>query len=376
MLEMLLATATPSETSSIETKALFRTASLIQDSTYASAVGGFLEVKTEEYAHFSGQVRMSTSQTIPYITGEGEYFHGDLSSSTGTSYSLVSLANIIYSRKNIQLNVGRIELDTPFADIDDYRMTTNTFEGFSSEFTPTEDTVLRLFGATRMSGYDSPAVETFTRLSDEVAGFVALSGDIKLGENHLISIWDYYVEDMTNIAYATYNFEKSFSTGASILATAEIASMQELSASSVGGTVGGFASEASHKGFTLGFAYEYLFANDDQYIASGFGGGPYLTTMDNMTFSGVSEMAPGHNIQAALFKAGMEGESYGVEYAVAYYNADESSVAIMEQNIAFYWSLQKDWNLEATLVRQNDLSGDESVNMHYAFVRLDYSFNN
>ena len=362
---------------SIKPSLVIQTAAIVENSKSAVAAGGRLGIESNKVYGVSVQVDMFTSQKIPYIYPYTATLHVAFFCSRNDSFSYLGLASINYSSEAISGKIGLIELETPFADIDDYRMLVNTFQGFTSTYTVTEGLSLSVFGANAWAGFDSgDSINTYKELSTNSLGFAASGLSWELGEDHAMTVWYYYVDKMAHLGYFDYGYSQTFGTGATLGIKIEAAAMSELSNSNVSGKVAGVELSAGHKGFSLTAMYEYALVSAGKNISNGFGGGPYLTSMDETTIATISEAQQGSDISAVTVGIGYEViDSLAFSYAFAYQDAIEVTANVIEHNLGVSYEASENLGFQMMYTNYSELSStvvDTSFNR--LFARIDYTY--
>ncbi len=71
------------------------------------------------------------------------------------SFAYVAEASIDYRSDLLQAKIGRIKVETPYADSDDIRMAANTFEGVWTNVNYTSSLTTQVMLLNKWAGYDS-----------------------------------------------------------------------------------------------------------------------------------------------------------------------------------------------------------------------------
>ncbi len=84
---------------------------------------------------------------------------------SATSYTILGEAYLQLDFGKSMLKIGRQEIETPFAQVDDIGMIPNTFESAIFENRNIEDTTIFLGQIQRMAGVDAEVVDKFTKVN-------------------------------------------------------------------------------------------------------------------------------------------------------------------------------------------------------------------
>lgn len=371
MLALLLISAADLNSSFLKPQVQILTETILQDDTAATALGGYLDVETRPWFDLSAKIRFSTSQKVGLLTSTDAAGSSDLFSEEGNSFSLLNLANLRFNNNRFNAKIGRIILNTPYADPDDYRMLINTFEGFDSLLRLGGGVSLQCFGASAQSGYDAEVQNRFSPIAEGSRGFVALAAKYEPAEDQMLSLWDYHADKVANFAYATYGMEHTFASDAEVEVTFEAAQMREYADSGIDGTVFGVELEAEYEGYMAGFIYERVDVGRSKHVSDGFGDGPYETSMDELSLGEVSEENPGTDINAYKGRIGLEIGEVEVEYDFGYFDLKTFEESALEHDFYVYWPLNDQWRFYMILTDAET----EDERTQRIFTRIDFTFN-
>lgn len=367
---LLLVAVAHAEPSVISPTIHLTTQSIVEDDTTATAVGGYLNIVTTPWHNLSAEVGFTTSQKIPLLNSDDAAGSSELFDENGDSFTNLNLANIRYQTKVLDAKIGRIILDTPYADRDDYRMVINTFEGFHATYTPLEELSIEGFGARAQSGYDAQYQNRFSPIAEGSDGFLAASLTYSPLEELSMSIWDYEADNIANFAYATLGYENELNDDVALEITLEAAHMQEYAQSEIDGTVLGVELEVEAYNLLLGFIYEYADVGENSYVSDGFGDGPYETSMDELSLGEVSEENIGSDIAAYKWRLGVDIRSLNIEYNFAYFDLRASAEHNLEHDVILFWDINEEWNFSTIYTYAQE--DDETIKR--LFTRLDFTF--
>ena len=246
-------------------------------------------------------------------------FHNDnrglipLRGENHASYAILGEAYLKAEFGKSMLTIGRQEIETPFAQVDDIGMVPNTFEAVILESHIVEDTTLFLGQIQKMAGVDASTVDTFTKINGsenmqllgvryEGISNVTLDGwyyNLKNAEVNTITFleadYEKELDDMTyNIGFQYAN--QGYHVGKS--------------ANIFGGTVGVTANKL---GVTVSTAYTEV---HDNVAFSGFGGGPFYSNSEYLILdnAGKEGKATWVGSEYDASKVGVEGLTVGLGY--------------------------------------------------------------
>lgn len=292
----------------------------------ASAIGGEFGISTATYYDFGFHISTYISQSVHFLNPTKEDLNNDFVNVDSDSFAYIAQASIDYRGDLFQAKLGRIKVETPYADSDDIRMAANTFEGVwtNVNYTPSLTTQVMLLN--KWAGYDSQDVtlgksqdEFKSLVCDDALGIAIGSFTYEYSEKSEISFWYNYIDKMSEIAYAEiigiyFVDGKSFHIDYGIQAS----NIQELNDSGVSGDVIGGMSILHYRGLFFGASYNKAFVDDGKYITDGFGGGPYYTSLDEASISIISEASVGKDVEAFRIGTGYNLKKTGVNELKGY----------------------------------------------------------
>lgn len=264
-----------------------------------SAVGGKLAIETAPLNGVSLGAAFYTTQRLESKDNNGA--GSGLFDSNDDSYSILGQAYANVAVANTNFKAGRQQLDTPFADSDDIRMIPNLFEAYVLSNTDIENLTLIAAQVEKMSGVDTGIPEKFIDMTEQITGITTGSGTTMLAaiytpiEDAEFSAWYYDVDDLTKITYleGSYGFGITETIGATL--GAQYANMSEYSINgintNVDGRVWGVSGELGFEtiGTTLMAAYNRASNDTGKVVVNGFGGGPYMTSMEENTIDSLED---------------------------------------------------------------------------------------
>jgi len=301
----------------------------VDTDTYGTSIGGILKYETADWNGLKLGAAAYVSQKIHPATGENTKSTTDLFAADRKSYAYMGEAYLDYTINDLNLRVGRQLIDTPFADTDDIRMHPNSFEAAIATYSGIENTTLIGGYVTRWSGYDSGSdISKFKRFAGEESQGVAVAGIVNESvENLTLQAWYYSIDKLANAFYGDATYAIAFSETVGLELVGQYANFSEENdafdentglyniASNVDGSVYGIGANMTLDMLTLGAAYNKASNNQGKTISNGFGGGPYLTSMEEMTIAEYQDVKA-YQLSAELdmAKAGVEGLSFTALY--------------------------------------------------------------
>jgi len=282
------------------------------------AAGGHLKFETGELNGFSAGVAFYTTNRI--FTNNNQALVSNLyDQADGDSFSLLGEAYIKAYRNNTTLVAGRQMIDTPFADSDDIRMIPNLFEAYVLTNSDVEDTTLIAAHIKKWAGVDAPTQDSFEDLNAPGDGTIMISAIYSGIENSEISAWYYNVDKMTDIVYLEGSTEFLLNENLILALSAQYANFSEDGASLVDGNVYGLSTDLGIKsvGVNLMATYNSSSSDNTKLVINGFGGGPYMTSMDEMTIDGLND--------AKAYMVGISKEYKEFMFSLSYGNFQEDS---------------------------------------------------
>lgn len=352
----------------------------------ASAIGGEFGINTATYYDVGFHISAYVSQSVHFLNPSKESLNNDFVDVDKNSFAYIAEASIDYRSDFIQAKLGRIKVETPYADSDDIRMAANTFEGVWSNINYTSSLTTQVMLLNKWAGYDSQDVtltksqdEFNTLVSDDAFGMAIESLTYEYSEKSEISFWYSYIDKMSEIAYAEiigiYFIDgKSFHIDYGIQAS----KIKELDDSGVSGNIIGGMGILHYRGLFLGVSYNKAFVDDGKYITDGFGGGPYYTSLDEASISIISEASIGKDVEAFRIGTGYNLKKTGVNELKGYmielvygelYTDNEK---IIEKDIILTYKDSKKINVEGIYAHFDSSYNGNSFER--ALFRINYSF--
>jgi hypothetical protein len=296
----------------------------VNPDTYGTSIGGILKYETADWNGLKLGVGAYVSEKIGFATGKNDKVNLDLFDEEGKSFAYVGEAYLDYTINDLNVRVGRQRLDTPFADTDDIRMLPNTYEAAIATYSAIEGTTLVGGYVTRWAGYDSGDYKsTFKKVDADLgAGFDGESdGIIVLGavnesiENLAVQAWYYGADRVANISYMDAAYVIPFSEEMGLEISAQYAHFREKNNTGFNGSVYGVGAAFNIGALTVGAVYNKASNGEGKVPPIGFGGGPYMTSMEEWTIQDMEDAkAYQLNAEIGLGGIGLEGVSLTALY--------------------------------------------------------------
>ena len=278
------------------------------DKTYEDdALGGKLHIETGEAYGISAGASFYTSNAVFNNDNKGLV---PLRGESYKSYSILGEAYLKAEFGKSMLKVGRQEIETPFAQVDDIGMVPNTFEAAVFESHEIQDTSIFLGQLQKMSGVDAESVDTFKKING--SNHIQILGVTYEGISDLVlAAWYYNLKDreVDKIAYLEIDYEKTLAemTYGAGLQYANQSYSRGKTAKVYGGM---FSVTANKLGLTIATAYTEV---RDNVATSGFGGGPFFSNSEYLILdnAGKEGKATWFGTEYETTNIGLEGLAFG-----------------------------------------------------------------
>ncbi|MGE4398677.1 MAG: OprD family outer membrane porin [Campylobacterales bacterium] len=378
------------------------------DKTSDTLIGGKLGIETAPLYGISVGATFYTSNAI---ANKKDFKDGDYYNNGDKDYTILGEAFAKYGFEKGELKVGRMELDTPFANSDDIRMIPNLFTAAVATYSPVDKLNLTAGVVTQMAGWENGGDHSrFLKMGEVIEAAVTDGGvwDTFFADNNgaresklymagasyehdvfALQAWygrqteimdTYYLEasvkpfesDMLGVnVVGQYMNEKAIGKLKSYSANAGN------EATKIDSNIYGIGLELESKatGLNAAFAYNKSGKKDGQHsnggTASFFGGGkdPLLTSMDVETANGEGD------IKAYKGEIGFDFEKVGVEglstaLASAYFDKKASSSYSKETDLTVAYGY-KNVNIEAMLSSIKAKDAEDNTRLR-VFVKYDF----
>lgn len=345
---------------------------------YATALGGILKYETGGWNDIKLGVAAYISQKMDFASGENANANFELFDVKGKSYAYVGEAYVEYDANDLTVRVGRQLLDTPFADTDDIRMHPNTFEAAIATYSGIDKTTLVGGYVTRWAGYDSGDDKaTFKKLDPKGDGAVILGAVNESIENLAIQGWYYGVDNVADMGYVDATYTIPFSETIGLKLSAQYGHFNEKNKSTVDGNVYGIAGVFNVGPLTVGAAYNASNNDNGKTTPIGFGGGAYMTSMEEWTIEAMSDVkAYQLNAEVDLGDAGLEGVTLSALYGNFKSNTDGTKITELDLIAALQLSeaISGDISYATIEDKNNNADGGADAGYDRFLVRLNYNF--
>ncbi len=272
------------------------------------ALGGKLHIETGAFYGVTLGASLYSSNALFNDDNKGLV---PLRGESHKSYTILGEAYMQFDFGKSMLKIGRQEIDTPFAQIDDIGMIPNTFESAIFENRDIDDTTIFLGQIQRMAGVDAEVVDRFTKVNGSKG--MQVVGVNYEGINDLaLGAWYYNLNDaeIDSIAYLEANYEKELGamTYGVGLQYAKESYLNDADAHVYSGTL---SATANKIGVTLATAYSKA---KDNGATSGFGGGPFYSNSEYLILdnAGKDGTALWYGAEYDASKVGIDGLTVGL----------------------------------------------------------------
>jgi len=362
--------------------------SIDETKTNGTGVGGIFGFESASLYGVQARIGAYVSQKVYVLTPDQmDKRNNELFGANGESYVYVGEASLSYENSYFKSQIGRIRVETPYADSDDIRMSPNSFEGASAHLDFAEDWHANALFLSCWAGVDSgDDPSAFKPLVEDGYGLIAISLEYDFNADNSFALWYYHVDKESDILYAEASGEWTYSATFHMEWGVQGAYIEERSDSGVGGEVLGGMFIADFDLLYFGAAYNYVFEHGGNTITDGFGGGPYYTSLDEQTIGAVSALSPGEDLRVYRLVLGVDMTSIGVkglnfELFHAHFNLESSDPEALENDVIMTYQITDRWYFE-TIFADVDLKGidySQPDNAHLRnfkrlVTRLDYSF--
>jgi hypothetical protein len=232
----------------------------ISDSKESLAVGGSLGYQTLWWKNLRAGATMFTSQGFIF-NDEDKNGTGLLGSPRQTGYTVLGHAYLQGKISKTEFTIFRQELDTPFINPYDFRMTPFTFEAYTIK---SKDISKFTFLASHVTKIKKWTDTTFESMSGAAGIYganepVTMAGVIyEPAKDYKLQLWNYYCYNFMNIAYFRADGEWKLNNETTFSASTQFINQQDIGKSLAGEfntTMAGVQGILKWKGFGFRFAY-------------------------------------------------------------------------------------------------------------------------
>jgi imipenem/basic amino acid-specific outer membrane pore len=352
--------------------------------SYGTSLGGILKYETADWNGLKAGVGAYISQKLHSASGNADKneLNTELFDIDGKSYGYVGEAYLDYTMDDLSFRVGRQQIDTPFADTDDIRMHPNTFEAAIATYSAIEGTTLVGGYVTRWAGYDSEGTvskDKFKKLGGDESNGVAVVGIVNESvENLALQGWYYNIDEVSDAIYADATYAIPFSEAMGLELSGQYAHFSEEKASGMDGSVYGIGAAFNVSALRLGAAYNKASNDDGKSVSNGFGGGPYMTSMEEWTIDGMNDVkAYQLSAELDLANAGLEGLTLTALYGNFKSDTDGTKVTEFDLIASLELSEAITGDISYAMIDDKNNNADGSggdIGYDRFLVRLNYNF--
>jgi len=340
-------------------------------------IGAEFGFQTKAINGFSFNILANTIQKVPVINPDDAKLSDEFLDKNKKSFTNISQASINYKSKDFESKLGRISIETPWANSDDIRLAPDTFEGAWTQYDNDNFTYTSYY-LNRWAGFDS-ADENYGQnefhnlVADDSFGMLGVSLTYHIDASNEASLWFDYIDKMTQILYAEITGDIHANSAAHIEYGFQAANMRTLSTSNIEASMLGGMGIYHYKKLFLGGSYNYAFIGRNKLISNGFGGSPYYSSFNESTLAGISENAPGEDISAYRISLGYTPlETLTCEIAYGDLDSKDMTYRIHESNAIVTYEAKEGLFIEASFTKFD--ANKDADDFNRALLRIDYNF--
>ena len=341
--------------------------------SFATSAGGQLRYETGAWNGLKFGVAAYASQKIDGLSGNGAKLNPDFFDDRGDAFAYIGEAYADFQYEGFALRVGRQQIDTPFADTDDIRMLPNTFEAAIASYTGVEKLTLIGGYVTRWAGFDSgDDISEFKRFAPDSDGAAVVGAVYEGVENLLLQGWYYDIDKIGGAAYADTAYVLELSEAMAFEAAVQGACFDESDASGIDGNAFGAMAAFGFGPAVVSTGYNKASNDTGKAVTNGFGGGPYFTSMEEMTIDGLND-AEAYMVGAELDFADLGIE--GLVLAAAYASFESGSGDEADEiDVIVGYALNEQFEAEVSYAEIDDARDTLDGDWSRWLVRLNYNF--
>lgn len=354
--------------------------------TYGTSIGGELKYETARFYNISAAVSTFISQKIDPLSGDfnKNELNTDFFTDKGNSLAYLGEAYVDYRQNKVHVRLGRQKLDTPFNDRDDIRMLPNTFQGLTVGYGGLEHFVFMAGYVTKWAGFDSgqniskfkdiPGVMSATNKNGKSLTILGVQNNSL--ENIDLQAWYYGFDKQADVLYLDGIYEGEYSNALTVAGGMQYAYYKEKEASTFDGNVIGAQVEVGFDLFTLGTAFNHVMTPDGKKLFIGYGGGPYFTSMEELTINEISD-AKAYTFSVGINLA-MIAKDLELNYSYGHFSGKDgaSDVEQVENDLILGYEITDKLDLEISYADINDKknSGSADTGFNRLLARMNYGF--
>ena len=244
--------------------------------TSGAAVGGYIKLETAEWNRLQFAIAPYFSEKVDSLSGDAATNELDISmfDANGDSYAYLGEAYVNYTFNNGSVRLGRQQLDNPFINTDDIRMSPNTFNALWANVEISKNLSVEAGSVKSWAGIDSgDDKDTFKRASND--GVTAIGATFKMKDHHTFQGWYYNFDQNYSLMY----LDAQYANGA-FEAGLQYADFSEDNASGIDGNAWGISAAYSMGDLSLSIAMNEASNDPGKAVDLGLGGGNFFASMD------------------------------------------------------------------------------------------------
>ncbi len=269
----------------------------------AYAFGGELGCGVSWGSYFKLHASAFTAINPGFNSGNKAEIQGDFFDENKNSYITLGEAIMTLSYANFQAHLGPQRFSSPHMGPDDLRLLPNIFEAYLVDYHINDEFYMGAGFIRTAKGWENNGnAAEFVNIGEAYGGTgsQAWLGWGKYQQGHInASVWYYYIKDVQQIFFMDIVYQNSLNEVFAYTFGGQFDLGRSVGSESIGlvdaNTLGVFASLSAY-GVTFTTAYNKNFGQSA--AINSVGGGPFFTSMEEMTIDAVDA---GKNAQALLF---------------------------------------------------------------------------
>ncbi|MFA5180568.1 MAG: OprD family outer membrane porin [Syntrophales bacterium] len=245
------------------------------------AIGGWLGYRTPWWHNLMAGVTVFTSQGL--IFTDPDKGGAGILGPQQNGYTALGDAYLKGKVSKTELTVFRQELDTPFINPHDSRMTPNTFEAYTLTSKDIPLFTLLVSHVAKIKPWTDTSFESMSEAAG-VAGTnepVTMAGVVfEPASNYKLNLWEYYCNNLMNIIYARGDGEWKYSGDLAFVTSLQFLNQQDVGNALAGSfNTGMFGVQETVKWKGWGVTFAYTATSSDHDIINPWAGYPGFTAM-------------------------------------------------------------------------------------------------
>lgn len=346
--------------------------------TYSTAIGGSIKYEQQMINNLKFGVAAYFSKKVNPVSGNNEKLNYDFLNNNGNGYLYLGEAYIDYTIDQNNLKIGRQTIETPFIAGCDIRMNPNTYEAITYDNSNIDNTHLILGYAKKWAGFfssfDGESMSKFKDLKKDSSGALMIGLTTSYLSDIELESWFYSIDKLADIYYFDSEMDVFFENNSMLEILLQYAHFGEKNtasnlSSNVDGDVYGISLTYKNDLAALGIAANYGVNKPGKYPSIGFGGGPFVSTMEEFTINGME------NVRSLYFKADFDLKHIGfddsdllVEYGR--FSSSAQNAKLAELDIVLNYAITQDINLEINYADLKDINHNFSYTGDGSYKRI------